>query len=128
MGNQRNYVDEGEAIMMNKIRVQFCTECREETQYRIRSVSYVKQIRDNEYVFEVAEAICCKCGNPVNFTGLMDRNAREIDRQYRMQEGLVSIEDVNNLMELYKLGKAPLSLALGFGEITITRYLAGQVP
>ena len=117
-----------EAIMMNKIRVQFCTECREETQYRIRSISYVKQIRDKEYVFEVAEAICCKCGNPVNFAGLMDRNAREIDRQYRMQEGLVSIEDVNNLMELYKLGKAPLSLALGFGEITITRYLAGQVP
>ena len=31
-------------------------------------------------------------------------------------------------MELYKIGKAPLSLSLGFGEITITRYLSGQVP
>ena len=40
---------------MNKIRVQFCTECREETQYRIRSISYVKQIRDKEYVFELED-------------------------------------------------------------------------
>ena len=31
-------------------------------------------------------------------------------------------------MEIYKIGKSPLSLALGFGEITITRYLSGQVP
>jgi uncharacterized phage-associated protein len=31
-------------------------------------------------------------------------------------------------MKIYKLGKAPLSLALGFGEITITRYIAGQIP
>lgn len=114
--------------MMSKIRVQFCTECREETQYHIRSMSYVKKIKEKEYVFEVAEAVCSKCGAPVNLAGLMDRNAREIDHQYRIQEGLVSIEDINNLMELYKLGKAPLSLALGFGEITITRYLAGQVP
>ena len=58
----------------------------------------------------------------------MDSNAQEIDRQYRVQEGIVSVEDIHNLMEIYSIGKAPLSQALGFGEITITRYLAGQVP
>ena len=31
-------------------------------------------------------------------------------------------------MKIYKIGKAPLSLALGFGEVTIPRYLEGQVP
>ena len=31
-------------------------------------------------------------------------------------------------MKIYKIGKAPLSMALGFGEITIPRYLEGQVP
>lgn len=31
-------------------------------------------------------------------------------------------------MKIYKIGKAPLSLALGFGEVTITRYLSGQIP
>ena len=109
-------------------KMQFCIECREETPYRIQRVLSKECIRDKEYVFEVSEAICEKCGGSVNVHGLIDSNVQEIDRQYRLQEGIVSIKDICNLMELYKIGKAPLSLALGFGEITITRYLAGQVP
>ena len=113
---------------MSKERMQFCIECREETKYRIQRVSQTKCIRDKECIFEIFEAVCEKCGEIVSVPGLMDRNAWEIDRQYRLQEGIVSIEDINNLMEVYRIGKAPLSLALGFGEITITRYLLGQVP
>lgn len=96
--------------------------------YRIQRVPCTKCIKGKEYVFEISEAVCDKCGEPVNIPGLMDSNAQEIDRQYRLQEGIVSVEDIYSLMEVYKIGKAPLSQALGFGEITITRYLAGQVP
>ena len=113
---------------MAKERTQFCVECREETMYRIQRVPCTKCIKGKEYVFEISEAVCDKCGEPVNIPGLMDSNAQEIDRQYRLQEGIVSVEDIYSLMEVYKIGKAPLSQALGFGEITITRYLAGQVP
>ena len=38
------------------------------------------------------------------------------------------MEDIEKLMKIYKIGKAPLSLALGFCEVTIPRYLEGQVP
>ena len=38
---------------------------------------------------------------------------RSIDRQYRQMENLVSIDDIKKLMEIYHLGKAPLSYALG---------------
>ena len=96
--------------------------------YRIQRVPCTKCIKGKEYVFEISEAVCDKCGESVNIPGLMDSNAQEIDRQYRLQEGIVSVEDIYSLMEVYKIGKAPLSQALGFGEITITRYLAGQVP
>ena len=113
---------------MAKERTQFCVECREETMYRIQRVPCTKCIKGKEYVFEISEAVCDKCGESVNIPGLMDSNAQEIDRQYRLQEGIVSVEDIYSLMEVYKIGKAPLSQALGFGEITITRYLAGQVP
>lgn len=113
---------------MTKERTQFCIECREETKYRIERVSCTKRIKDKEYTFQILKAICDKCGEEVNVPGLMDRNAEEIDKQFREMEGLVSIKDINNLMEVYKIGKAPLSLSLGFGEITITRYLAGQIP
>ncbi|MGN0383662.1 MAG: Panacea domain-containing protein [Eubacterium sp.] len=113
---------------MAKERTQFCIECREETTYRIQPVSCRKCIKDKEYEFIISEAVCEKCGEAVNIPGLMDSNAQEVDRQYRLQEGIVSIDDIYDLMEIYKIGKAPLSLALGFGEITITRYLSGQVP
>ncbi len=113
---------------MSKQKTQFCIECRKETPYRINGVLTTEYIRDKAYVFEISEAVCEKCGNTVNVEGLMDYNVQEIDRQFRLQEGIVSIQDICNLMEVYRIGKAPLSLALGFGEITITRYLAGQVP
>lgn len=112
----------------SKQRREFCIECRSETSYQMRTVLLKKVIRDKEYEFEILEAICEKCGEPVNVPGLMERNAQEVDRQYRQKEGIVSTNDIFNLMEVYKIGKAPLSLALGFGEITITRYLSGQTP
>jgi uncharacterized phage-associated protein len=38
------------------------------------------------------------------------------------------VDDIEKLMKIYKIGKAPLALALGFGEVTVSRYLSGQVP
>jgi uncharacterized phage-associated protein len=64
----------------------------------------------------------------MSIPGLLDVNVQEVDAQYRAAEGLISIADIKKLMEIYKIGKAPLSLALGFGEVTIPRYLEGQIP
>lgn len=73
-------------------------------------------------------AVCAECGEEMSIHGLIDKNVQEIDEQYRAAEGLVSVDDIEKLMKIYKIGKAPLSLALGFGEVTIPRYLEGQVP
>ncbi len=113
---------------MKKECMQFCVECRTERAYGMRRIPYKKCIREKEYIFEITEAFCEICGEPVNVPGLMDRNATEIDRQYREAEGIVSVDEIEHLMDVYHLGKAPLSYALGFGEITITRYLTGHVP
>ncbi len=113
---------------MAKERTQFCIECRKETGYEIRKGQCTHCIRGQEYTFKILKAVCEECGEEVNLPGLMDSNAKSIDKQYRALEDLVSVEDINTLMEIYNIGKAPLSLALGFGEITITRYLQGQYP
>ncbi len=60
---------------MAKERMQFCVECREETTYRIQPIKCKKYIKDKEYEFIISEAICDKCGEPVNISGLMDSNA-----------------------------------------------------
>lgn len=112
----------------NSGRRDFCIECRKETEYLLQRRDIVKTIRDKEYVFEITVAICAECGEEMSIPGLIDKNVQEIDRQYRTAEGLVTIEDIEKLMKIYKIGKAPLSLALGFGEVTVPRYLEGQVP
>lgn len=114
--------------MREKGRMDFCIECRKETGYLLRKKNIVKTIRDKEYTFGITAAICAECGGEMSIPGLIDKNVREIDEQYRAAEGLVTVDDIEKLMKIYKIGKAPLSLALGFGEVTIPRYLEGQVP
>lgn len=114
--------------MAGKRRKDFCIECRKETEYLLQKRSIVKTIRDKEYTFGITVAVCAECGEEMSIPGLIDKNIQEIDEQYRAAEGLVTIEDIEKLMKIYKIGKAPLSLALGFGEVTVPRYLEGQVP
>lgn len=109
-------------------RKDFCVECRDMKPYSLRKKSITKTIRDRVYDFIITTAVCEECGSEMSIPGLLDTNAHEIDEQYRTAEGLVTIEDIENLLKVYNIGKAPISLALGFGEVTITRYLAGQVP
>ena len=109
--------------MSEKGRRDFCIECRKETEYFLQKKNIVKTIRDKEYTFGITAAICSECGGEMSIPGLIDKNVQEIDEQYRAAEGLVTVEDIEKLMKIYKIGKAPLSLALGFGEVTLTRYL-----
>ena len=109
-------------------RREFCTECRHETEYALKSKMISKTIKGQEYNFLITSAICTECGSEMSLPGLTDKNIKEIDEQYRKREGLVCIEDIENLLEIYNIGKAPASCALGFGKITIARYLLGQLP
>lgn len=114
--------------MAKERKVDFCTQCRKETAYQLRKKIVQKVIKEKTYDFEIIVAVCDECGEEMDIPGLMDINMKSIDEQYRKEEGLVSVDDIQKIMDIYNIGKAPLSVALGFGEITITRYLAGQMP
>ncbi len=106
----------------------FCIKCRRETEYLLHKKNIVKTIRNKEYVFGITVALCSECGGEMSIPGIIDKNVQEIDEQYKAVEGLVSVNDIEKLMKIYKIGKASLSLALGFGETTIPGYLEGQIP
>ena len=117
---------------MAKKKRNFCTECREKTEYYLTKKNIVKNIKGKDYTFTITVAICTKCGKEMSIPGLIDKNVKEIDEQYRAAEGLVSINDIKKLMETYHLknhiGALCLSLELGFEDETISKYLKGQVP
>lgn len=114
--------------MLEKRNMDFCTECRKHTKYTLQKRSIIKNIKDTDYRFEITVAVCDECGKEMDIPGLIDKNIQEVDEQYRACTGIVTINEIEKLMNIYNIGKGPLSLALGFGEITITRYLSGQIP
>lgn len=112
----------------NKNNICFCSECREMTTYKIgkRHIKYTLGGRNYDHI--VTGVYCNNCNELMDIPGLIDLNTEELSICYRKEEDLVFIDDINNLMKMYDMGKSTLSLALGFGEITITRYLNGQYP
>lgn len=43
-------------------------------------------------------------------------------------EKIITKVEIEEILEKYQIGKKPLSLVLGWGEVTIIRYLEGRVP
>ena len=55
----------------------------------------------------------CKLGN---------ENLRKIRNTYRSIKNLLSDDDIKAIRNQYNLSQRDFSIALGFGEVTITRY------
>jgi hypothetical protein len=43
-------------------------------------------------------------------------------------EGVISSDEIRQILERYRIGKKPLAKLLGWGETTIIRYMEGDIP
>lgn len=46
----------------------------------------------------------------------------------KKENDIIEIEEIQNILNNYRIGKKPLSKLLGWGETTIIRYLEGDIP
>lgn len=53
-------------------------------------------IREKEYNFNITTACCKNCGEELDIPGLLDLQMKEVDKQYRKEKGIVSINDIEN--------------------------------
>ena len=106
---------------------QFCTHCMDdrECDYKERN----KKLKIDKIEIEYLEKyyVCKTCGEEL-YGDLFDYNVREGNKKLREQTGLIQVSEIQAIIDKYSIGKKPLSLVLGLGEITITRYLDGQNP
>ena len=107
----------------------FC-ECCEDVKitYTLKKTIYLHEINGKTYEFYKYVAYCPDCGEPLSVPGLIDKNSDYMDKQYRKQEGIISIEDIERCLSLYNFSKDAFAKALGIGEATIHRYFKGQIP
>lgn len=106
----------------------FCEVCRDEVEFVREDIENTKVIKGKEIKYMGVEAFCDECGSSIYEPHTHDLNLKKIDEAYRAINDLSTIEEVEKAVEMYGMGKRPFSLALGWGEGTITRYLNGDTP
>ena len=85
-------------------------------------------IKGSEVNYEEYYATCDECTEEIFVPGLEDANVERIDQAYREKNHLITKKNIEEIMSRYNIDKRPLSKLLGLGELTITRYLDGQLP
>lgn len=105
-----------------------CSECRKRVSYHIFKRPAKTIIKDIEIEYEEYYGICDECQSEMYVPGLDDRNEEIIEEEFRKKKGLITVSDIKKILEKYNIEKRPLSKLMGFGEITITRYIDGQLP
>ena len=106
----------------------FCEECRNDVEYTTASVPMVGRIKGKEYQYTGSEARCMDCGSLLYVPELSDANLRSLYDVFRQENGIILLEIIRAIPEKYAIGKRPLSLLLGWGEQTYSRYSDGNIP
>ncbi|HBN6221087.1 TPA: DUF4065 domain-containing protein, partial [Clostridioides difficile] len=84
--------------------------------------------RGKEVKYQKKEAFCEECGEMVYVSEINDENLKSLYSKIAEMDNIISKEEIGDILEKYNIGKKPLSLLLGWGEVTITRYLEGDIP
>ena len=106
----------------------YCENCDNIVDYEVKEREDIVEIRGKEYKYKKIQGYCKKCNEEVSANEITDENLRRMDYAFRSAENIITIEEINDILIKYKIGKKPLSKLLGWGEVTITRYLDGDMP
>jgi len=106
----------------------FCEDCHEMVAYSTKNVTMEKEIKGKKVEFESKEAFCPICNGSLFVASLRDYNLKQMDIAFRSAKNLINGDEIQMILDNYNIGKRPLSVLLGWGEVTITRYLDGAIP
>lgn len=109
----------------NKI---FCPECREDVSYKVKNIKLEASIKGEIYNYTGKVCYCDFCGSELYLDSVNDYNLKSLYDVYREENNIISLEEIADILKKYNIGKRPLSQLLGWGELTLTRYLDGDIP
>ena len=106
----------------------FCEECRDEVEYSTKSIPMTASIKGKQYSYTGTEAHCKECGSAVYVPEIIDANLRALYDVYRKENNIIPLDEIKKIPAKYSIGKRPLSLLLGWGEQTFSRFADGDIP
>lgn len=105
-----------------------CEECRDYVPYTATWTHMTATLRGKKYEYMGREAHCSVCGAFVYVPEIEDDNLEALYTIYRAENNIIPLRQVREIPDKYAIGKRPLSLLLGWGELTYSRYMDGDVP
>lgn len=106
----------------------FCDECRNDVLYAVNDEQLEGTLKGEKYSYKGKAAHCVDCGAGLYVAEVNDYNLKSLYDVYRERNGIISLDKILYIPEKYAIGKRPLSLLLGWGEQTFTRYCDGDMP
>ena len=106
----------------------FCENCRNDVEYNVIEEQMIGTIKGETYTYTGKVAKCKECKSDIFVNSINDYNLKALYDVYREENGIISLEKVLGICEKYNISKRPLSLLLGWGEQTYSRYCDGDIP
>ena len=106
----------------------FCPECEEMTTRRIEQRVENRTFRGEAMTLAVDVAVCNSCGRDILEPALDDVMLNRVYDEYRRRHGIITSTEIAQLVEQCGMSQRAFGRILGIGEITVHRYLHGQIP
>jgi len=106
----------------------YCYFCDKEVSYNIQEKDIQMLIKGTDITYKGKITLCEECGNEIYVGELDDENITIANKEYRKRACLITVEEIQQLLDKYDIGKKPLAKLLGWGETTIERYVNGITP
>lgn len=110
------------ALQMKNMR---CSECGSKNEYEWKEV--LRRYESDEYQVEinVKVPVCIKCGAPIFDEAIENEITKLANEKIREKREIISQSEIINIVKQYNVSQKYLSRLLGWGEITLTRYISG---
>lgn len=106
----------------------FCINCGEMQRYTVKSGRRELAIRGITFSFVEHKAYCTECELEVYVPEINDENVQAKEDAYREAAKLITVTELNDILKKYNIGAGPLATIMEFGEVTVNRYMRGQLP
>jgi len=107
---------------------EYCLNCDNEVEFEIKEREIRTELKGIYFEYLAQIPYCKECGEEIYIAELSDENIRRANERYRELKGLIQVDEIRGLLQTYEIGQKPLANLLGWGEATISRYLAGLTP
>ena len=106
----------------------YCIRCEESVSLVLESSLFEKEIKGVLVTYNGYKCRCPKCNTVFYPFPVEEYNFDAMYEAYRAKMNIISLHRIKEIPEKYNIGIRPLSLVLGWGEQTFSRYYNGELP